>query len=90
MAQHHEWPSRDTIEAAQMKLGFRLPLGQTGWHARPKEEGIYYRKLARHMAKCAVDVVHAHGRAALSRLMYSQEGSPKCTREDGGVVVEYH
>ena len=30
-----------------------------------------------------------HGLAALCRLMYSQEGSPKCTWEDGGAVVEY-
>ena len=42
-----------------------------------------------YMATCSLDVVHTHGLAALCRLMYSQEGSPKCTREDGGVVVEY-
>ena len=42
-----------------------------------------------HMATCPLDVVHTHGLAALCRLMYSQEGSPKCTREDGGAVVEY-
>ena len=72
-----------------MKMGFRLALGQAGWHAPPKQEAIYYRHLARHMATCAVDVIHTHGLAALCRLMYSQEGGPKCTRKDGGVVVEY-
>ena len=41
------------------------------------------------MATCSLDVVHTHGLAALCRLMYSQEGSPKCTQEDGGAVVEY-
>ena len=72
-----------------MKMGFRLALGQAGWHAPPKREAMYYKKLARHMATCAMDVMHTHGLAALCRLMYSQEGSPKCTREDGGAVVEY-
>ena len=42
-----------------------------------------------YMGTCSLDVVHTHGSAALCRLMYSQERSPKCTREDGGVVVEY-
>ena len=42
-----------------------------------------------YMGTCSLDVVHTHGLAALCRLMYSQEGSPKCTRADGGVVVEY-
>ena len=41
------------------------------------------------MATCALDVIHTPGLAAPCRLMYSQEGSPKCTREDGGAVVEY-
>ena len=40
-------------------------------------------------SSCALDVIHTHGLAALCRLMYNQEGSPKCTREDGGAVVEY-
>ena len=77
------------MEAAQMKMGFRLTLGQAGWHAPPEQEAIYYRKLARHMATCDLDVIHAHGLAALCRLMYSQEGVPKCIGEDGGAVVEY-
>ena len=77
------------MEAAQMKIGFRLALGQAGWHAPPEQEAIYYRRLAWHMATCAFDPIHTHGLAALCRLMYSQEGSPKCTREDGGAVVEY-
>ena len=89
MAQHPEWPPWDTMEAAQMKMGFRLALGEAGWHAPPEQEAIYYRKLAMYMATCSLDVVHTHGLAALCRLMYTQEGSPKCTREDGGVVVEY-
>ena len=72
-----------------MKMGSRLALGKIGSHAPPEQEAIYYRKLARHMATCAMDVVHTHGLAALCRLMYNQEGSPKCTREDGGAVVEY-
>ena len=72
-----------------MKIGFRLALDQVGWHAPPEKEAIYYRKLARHMATCALDVIHTHGLAALCRLMYSQKGSPKCTREDGGAVIEY-
>ena len=42
-----------------------------------------------YMATCSLDVVHTHGLAALCRLMHSQEGSPKRTREDGSVVVEY-
>ena len=41
------------------------------------------------MATCPVDVIHTHGLAAVCRLMYSQEGSPKCTWEDGGAIVEY-
>ena len=90
MAQHPEWPPRDTMEAAQMKMGFRPALGEAGWHAPPEREAIYYRKLAMHMATCPLDVVQTHGLAALCRLMYSQEGSPKCTREDAGAVVEYH
>ena len=77
------------MEAAKMKLGFRLALGQAGWHAPPQQEAIYYRKLARSMATCALDVIPTHGLAALCRLMYSQEGSPKCTRAGGGAVVEY-
>ena len=89
MAQHREWPPRDTMEAAQMKTGFHVALGQARWHAPPEHEAIYCRKLAWHMATCALDVIHTHGLAALCRLMYSQEGSPKCTREDGGAVVEY-
>ena len=32
MAQHPEWPPWDTMEAAQMKMGFRLALGEEGWH----------------------------------------------------------
>ena len=77
------------MEAAQMEMEFRLALGQAGWHAPPEQEAIYYRKLAWHMATCSPDVIHTHGLAALCRLMYSQEGSPKCTLEDGGAVVEY-
>ena len=42
-----------------------------------------------HMATCPIDVIHTHGLAALWRLMYSQEGSPKCTGEDGSAFVEY-
>ena len=72
-----------------MKMGFRLALAQTGWSAPPEQEAIYYRNLARHMATCAMDVVHTHGLAALCRLMYTQMGSAKCTRENGGAVVEY-
>ena len=30
MAQHPEWPPWDTMEAAQMKMGFRLALGEAG------------------------------------------------------------
>ena len=77
------------MEAAQMKMGFRLALVKAGWHAPPEQEAIFYRKLAWQMATCALDVIHTHGLAAVFRLMYSQEGSPKCTREDGGAVVEY-
>ena len=77
------------MEAAQMKMGFRLAPGLTVWSAPPEQEAIYYRKLAWHMATCAMAVVHTHGLAAVCRLMYSQEGSPKCTREDGSAVVEY-
>ena len=72
-----------------MKMAFHLALGKAGWHAPPEQEAIYYRKLPWHMATCALDVIHTHGFGALCRLMYSQEGSPKCTREDGGAVVEY-
>ena len=90
MAQHPELPPRDTMEAAHMKMGFRLALGEARWHAPPEREAAYYRKLAMHMATCPLDVVRTHGLEALCRLMYSQEGSPKCTREDGGAVVEYH
>ena len=89
MAQHRELPPRDTMEAAQMKMGFRLALGHARLHAPPEQEAIYYRKLARHMATCALDVIHTHALAASCRLMCNQEGSPKCTREDGGAVVEY-
>ena len=69
MAQHPERPAMDTMEAAKIKKGFRLALGQTGWRAPREQEAIYYRKLARHMATCAMDVVHAHGLAAMCRLM---------------------
>ena len=72
-----------------MNMGLRLALGQIGSSAPPEQEAIYYRKLAWHTAPCARAVVHTHGLAALCRLMYSQEGSPNCTREDGGAVVEY-
>ena len=37
-----EWPPRDTMEAAQMKIGFRLALGQTRWHARPSITGGWH------------------------------------------------
>ena len=72
-----------------MKMGFRLALGQVGWSAPPEQGAIYYRKLARHMATCAMDVLPTHGLATLSRLMYTQEGNPKCTREDCGAIVCY-
>ena len=41
------------MEAAQMKMGFCLALGQAGWHAPPEQVAIYYSKLAWHMATCA-------------------------------------
>ena len=47
MAQHPEWPPRDTMEAAQMKIGFRLAPGQREWHAPPEQEAMYYKKLPR-------------------------------------------
>ena len=73
--------------AGRIKMGFRLALGQVEWSAPLEQEAIYYRKFAWHMATCAMDIVHTHGLAALSRPMYTQVGSPKCTREDGGVAV---
>ena len=73
-----------------MKLGFRLALGQARWHAPPEQKAIYYGKLAWHMATCALDAIHTHGFAPLCRLMYSQEGSPKGTRENEGAVVGVH
>ena len=75
--------------AAKMKMGFRLAMGQVGWSAPLEQEAIFFRKLAWHMATCAMDIVHTRGLAALSRLMYTQVGSPKCTREDGGAAVCY-
>ena len=78
------------MEAAEIKTGFRLALGQLGWSAPPEQEAIFCRKLAWHLATCAMDVVHTLGLATLCRLMYTQVGSPKCTREDGGAVVCYH
>ena len=45
------------MEAAKMKMGFRLALGQAAWHAPPEQEAIYYRKLAWHMATCALDAM---------------------------------
>ena len=89
MAQHHEWPPRATIEAAQMKMGLCLALGQLGRSAPRAQEAIYHRRLARHMETCCPAVVHTHGLAALCRLMFTQEGSPKCTREDGGAIMWY-
>ena len=72
-----------------MKMGPCLALGQVRWSAPPEQEAIYYRQLARHMETCCLDGIHLHGFAALSRLMYTQEGSPKYTRDDGGTIVWY-
>ena len=72
-----------------MKRGFCLALGQLGWSAPPAQEAIYYRRLARHMETCCLDVVHTHVLATLCRLMYTKKGSPKCTKEDGGAIVWY-
>ena len=41
------------------------------------------------MATCAMDVVHTDGLAAVCPLRYNQQGSQKCSQEDGGAVVEY-
>ena len=72
-----------------MKMGFCLALGQLGWSAPPAQEAIYYMRLARHIKTCCLDVVHTDGLMAVCRLMYTQEGGPKCTREDGGAIVWY-
>ena len=72
-----------------MKMGFRLAQGQVDWSAPPAQEAIYYRQFARHIEPCCLHVVHLHGLTAPCRLMYTQEGNPKCTREDGGAIVWY-
>ena len=86
MAQYPEWPPRAPMEAAQMKMGFRLSLGQVGWSAPRAQEAIYYRRLARHIKTCCLDV-HTNGLPALCRLRYNQEGNPKYTPEVGGAIV---
>ena len=72
-----------------MEVGFCVVLRQVGWSAPLAQEAIYYRKLAKHMETCCLDVVHTHGLVALCGLMYTEEGSPKCTQEDGGAIVWY-
>ena len=76
MDQTLEWPPWAELEAASMKLGLMLALGEVGWSRPPVQEAIFWRKLEKHMQTCDLDVVRIHGLLALCRLMYSQDGSP--------------
>ena len=87
MDQPLEWPPQHLLEAARMKYGLMVAIGQLGWEAMPEVAGRLWRRLKARMASCDLDVMNPHGCRALCRFTYTEHGFAMPTMHNGGSHV---